>query len=70
VLSYRPLVIAGSIILVFGIVFTAQSRSLVGPESSFMYRNPEWTVNGIVIAAIGIAIIVAGIVLGFKRKKL
>jgi hypothetical protein len=70
VLSYRSLVIAGSIILVFGIVFTAQSRSLVGPESSFMYRNPEWTVNGIVIAAIGIAIIVAGIVLGFKRKKL
>lgn len=64
----RPLIIIGSIIIAFGILFTAQSQSLVGPESSFMYRNPEWTINGSIIAGIGVAIIVIGIVIGVKRR--
>ena len=66
----RPMIIIGSIIIAFGILFTAQSQSLVGPESSFMYRNPEWAVNGSIIAAVGGAIIVGGITLGNRRKRL
>ena len=58
------------LIIVFGILFTAQSQSLVGPESSFMYRNPEWAVNGSVITIIGVAILVGGITLSIRRKRL
>ncbi|NMJ86491.1 MAG: hypothetical protein EX285_01380 [Thaumarchaeota archaeon] len=58
------------IIIVFGILFTAQSQSLVGPESSFMYRNPEWAVNGSIITVIGVAILVGGITLSIRRKRL
>lgn len=66
----RPMITLGSIIIAFGILFIAQSQSLVGPESSFMYRNPEWAVNGSIIAAVGAAIIIGGIVASIKRKKL
>lgn len=66
----RPMIIVGSIIIAFGILFIAQSQSIVGPESSFMYRNPEWAVNGSIIAAIGAAIIIGGIAASIKRKKL
>ncbi|MGH9909605.1 MAG: hypothetical protein ACRD32_03105 [Nitrososphaerales archaeon] len=66
----RPMIIAGSIIIAFGILFIAQSQSLVGPESSFMYRNPEWAVNGSIIVAVGAAIIIGGIATSIKRKKL
>ncbi len=64
----KALIAAGSIIVVFGIIFTAQSQSLVGPESSFMYRNPEWLVNGTVIAAAGGALLAAGIIISIKRR--
>jgi len=66
----KAVIIIGSIIIAFGILFMAQSQSLVGPESSFMYRNPEWAVNGSIIAAVGIAVIAGGITIGIKRKRL
>jgi len=64
----KIMVIAGSIIVGFGILFIAQSQSVVGPESSFMYRNPEWAVNGIMIAAVGVVVIAIGISVAVKRK--
>ena len=61
-----PIIILGIIILVLGIVFHFQGQGLVGPESSFMYSNPDWitygqqiVVTGIVILAIGIGITVS-----------
>ena len=66
----KAMIIIGSIIIAFGILFTAQSQSIVGPESSFMYRNPEWAVNGGIIAAVGVAVIVSGITLMMKHKRL
>ncbi len=64
----KIMISVGSVIVAFGILFTAQSLSVAGPTSSFMYRNPVWTVNGGVIVAVGVAIIVAGIMFGLKRK--
>jgi len=63
----KPLVITGTIILIFGLVFHLQGQSVIGPESSFMYSNPDWITYGIQIAIIGIIIIVVGI--GISKRK-
>jgi len=63
----KPLVITGTIILIFGLIFHLQGQSVIGPESSFMYSNPDWITYGIQIAIIGIIIIVVGI--GISKRK-
>ena len=66
----KYLIILGVIIVTAGIIFTMQSKSIVGPTSSFMYQNPEWTINGYVIIAIGTIIGIFGIILWqIKIKK-
>ena len=67
------IIILGLILIIAGIVFTLQSKSIVGPSSSFMYQNPEWTVNGYVIIAIGTIMSVFGIVvwqIGTKKTSI
>ena len=59
----RALPVVGSAIIIIGILFTLQSLSVVGPSSSFMYRNQDWTVNGGVAISIGVAILVLGVAL-------
>jgi len=59
--------IIGAIILILGVIFHLQGLSIVGPESSFMYSNPEWISYGIQILIIGIIII--GISIGIKVLK-
>ena len=59
--------IVGIIILSFGIIFHLQGQSVVGPESSFMYSNPDWITYGTQIAITGIIII--GIGIGMKLIK-
>jgi hypothetical protein len=59
----RTLIVVGSILIIAGLVFTAQSKSIVGPQSSFMYSNPEWTINGFLISGVGLAILASGITL-------
>jgi hypothetical protein len=59
----KYLIILGVMIFTAGIIFTMQSKSIVGPTSSFMYQNPEWTINGYVIIAIGTIIGIFGIIL-------
>ncbi len=56
----RPLIMVGLILTILGIIFTLQSKSIVGPSSSFMYSNPGWTINGSIIIGIGILILVCG----------
>lgn len=66
----KYLIIIGIIMIIAGLIFTLQSNSIVGPSSSFMYQNPEWTINGYIIIAIGTIIIIFGIVIQqiqFKR---
>jgi hypothetical protein len=57
----KPLVIIGTIILIFGLIFHLQGQSVIGPESSFMYSNPEWITYGIQIVIVGIIIVAVGI---------
>ncbi len=57
----KSLVIIGSIVVIFGIIFHLQGHSVIGPESSFMYSNPDWITYGIQISIIGIIIVAAGI---------
>ena len=57
----------GMITSFLGIIFHLQGQSIVGPETSFMYANPEWISYGIQIAIAGLIIIGVGIFIKFKK---
>ncbi len=57
----KSLVIIGTIVLIFGLIFHLQGHSVIGPESSFMYSNPDWITYGIQISIVGAIIIGAGV---------
>jgi len=59
----KPLIGIGIIVSVFGIMFFLQGKSLVGPKYSFMYSNPQWVTNGLWIAAMGMIILIAGLLI-------
>ena len=48
-----PIIGIGIISFIFGLIFDLQGQSIVGPESSFMYANPDWITYGIEIMIIG-----------------
>jgi len=60
--------ILGVIILISGIIFHYQGQAIVGPESSFMYGNPEWVTYGQQIAVGGIVILGIGVGLMISKK--
>lgn len=64
----RPISIGGTIMLIVGIVFHFQGQGVVGPESSFMYSNPEWITYGQQIAIIGIIILGIGISMMISKR--
>ena len=64
----KPLIITGAIILIFGLIFHFQGKSMIGPESSFMYSNPDWIAHGIQIAITGIIIVAIGIVISIIKR--
>jgi hypothetical protein len=64
----RLIIFAGVIVLIFGIIFHLQGQGVVGPESSFMYSNPEWITYGQEIAIIGIIILGIGIGLTVSKR--
>ncbi len=55
--------IFGIVLVLAGLVFTAQSESYVGPQSSFMYSNPSWTINGLMIILAGTVVIILDIII-------
>ena len=57
----------GTIIFILGIIFHLQGQSVVGPESSFMYANPEWISYGIQITISGIIISGVGIIIKIRK---
>ncbi|MGA9167049.1 MAG: hypothetical protein WB053_06665 [Nitrososphaeraceae archaeon] len=64
----KILIIIGILAGTAGLVFTAQSKSIVGPESSFMYENPQWTINGYVVFGVSLAIIFSGVVILISKR--
>ena len=58
----------GSTVLIFGLIFDLQGQAIVGPESSFMYANPEWITYGIQIMILGITIVGIGALLKILKK--
>jgi len=62
-------IIAGSIIMVFGMIFYFQGLAIVGPKSSFMYSNPQWVTYGILIFFLGVIFLGMVIFLIFIRKR-
>jgi len=62
------LIVIGTLSTIAGLMFTAQSKSLVGPQSSFMYSNREWTINGFMILGVGLAVLFSSIVIWIYTK--
>ena len=58
----------GIISFIFGLIFDLQGQSIVGPESSFMYANPNWITYGIQIMIGGIIVIGIGSTLKILKK--
>jgi hypothetical protein len=61
----RILLVVGFILVISGIIFVAQSNLVIGPQSSFMYSNPQWTVNGFAISIGGLIVLVSGVLIHF-----
>jgi hypothetical protein len=55
-------------IIIMGIIFHLQGQSIVGPESSFMYANPQWVTYGIQIVVSGGIILGIGIIMNFIKR--
>ena len=64
--------IIGIALILAGLLFTAQSKSLLGPQSSFMYNNPSWTLKGSMFIIAGVIVLILGIIfriiIRFKPK--
>ncbi|HKI09019.1 MAG TPA: hypothetical protein VKA09_11530 [Nitrososphaeraceae archaeon] len=65
----KTLFIIGLVIIILGVIFLLQSKSSLGPSTSFMYSNPEWTVNGYIIIAVGVIVTGVGVITRQYSKK-
>lgn len=63
----KTLVIIGIIIGIFGFIFHLQGQSIIGPESSFMYSNPNWVTYGTGMIIFGSIVSIIGIII-FKKN--
>ena len=59
----------GVLVAIFGFIFHLQGQSVVGPESSFMYSNPDWIDYGIQIIIAGIIIALGSFLFHFVPKQ-
>ena len=64
----KPIIIVGIIVMILGNIFNFQGQSVIGPETSFMYSNPDWITYGLQIMFVGIGIMVSGIIIQVIRR--
>ena len=64
----HTVIVMGIITFIFGVIFDLQGQSIVGPESSFMYANPDWITYGIEIMIIGAIVIGMGTIWKVLKK--
>ena len=65
----KALFIIGLVIIILGVIFLLQSKSSLGPSTSFMYSNPEWTLNGYIIIAVGVIVTGVSVITRQYSKK-
>ena len=65
----RVLLGIGSLFTIAGSIFITQSESWVGPRTSFMYGNSEWTCNGFMILGIGIFTLACSVGMWIYKRK-
>ena len=65
----KILLSGGIVILFFGVIFNLQGNTLIGPESSFMYSNPQWITYGFMIIILGAIIVITGLCFRLFRTK-
>lgn len=63
------LVMFGFLLIIMGILFQLQSISLIGPSSSFMYANQDWTFNGLIVIGVGTTVLVIGLYVKTRKVK-
>lgn len=64
----KAVIVTGIGIMIIGMIFHLQGQSIVGPESSFMYSNPEWITYGTLVVILGGIILAAGIGFSFIKR--
>ena len=64
----KAVIITGIGIMIMGVIFHLQVQAIVGPESSFMYSNPQWVTYGIQIVVVGGIILAIGTSLSFIKR--
>ena len=61
-------IIIGATVMGLGIIFHLQGHSVIGPQSSFMYSNPDWVTHGMQIVIAGAIILAGGTILLLFKK--
>lgn len=64
----KPTIIVGIIVMILGNIFNFQGQSVIGPETSFMYSNPDWITYGIQIVIIGGIIFGVGVAMAMIKR--
>ena len=59
----------GSLFTIAGSIFITQSVSWVGPRTSFMYGNSEWTYNGFLTLGVGIVTLACSAGMWIYKRK-
>ena len=59
----------GMVILSLGVIFYLQGNSVIGPDISFMYSNPQWITYGLQMILLGVAMMTAGVFFGINRAR-
>ena len=65
----KILLSGGIVILFFGVIFNLQGNTIIGPESSFMYSNPQWVTHGFMMIILGAIIVITGLCFRLFRTK-
>ena len=64
----KLLFLGGILFIIFGLIFHLQGQSVLGPESSFMYSNPEWITYGLEIIILGFLIVILGVIISILKR--
>jgi len=59
----RPVIVVGIIVTALGLIFHLQGQAVVGPETSFMYSNPDWITYGLEMVIAGSSVLGIGIII-------